>query len=118
MPHKVNPIRFENAEANLELSNAILDSLAQTLVTSRWQRDLTDSSAQRNIGVGIGHSVLALDNIKRGLGQIDAAPEVLAADLDSRFSRFPCLREESWDRGRGAKKNNRRKQQRRKFKTK
>lgn len=82
MPHKVNPIRFENAEANLELSNAILDSLAQTLVTSRWQRDLTDSSAQRNIGVGIGHSVLALDNILRGLGQIDAAPEVLADDLD------------------------------------
>ena len=85
MPHKVNPIRFENAEANLELSNAILDSLAQTLVTSRWQRDLTDSSAQRNIGVGIGHSVLALDNILRGLGQIDAAPEVLAADLDGNW---------------------------------
>ena len=85
MPHKVNPIRFENAEANLELSNAILDSLAQTLVTSRWQRDLTDSSAQRNIGVGFGHSVLALDNILKGLGQIDAAPEVLAADLDSNW---------------------------------
>ncbi|MBL3685425.1 adenylosuccinate lyase [Leucobacter zeae] len=82
MPHKVNPIRFENAEANLELSNAILDSLAATLVTSRWQRDLTDSSAQRNIGVGLGHSVLALDNILKGLGQIDAAPEVLADDLD------------------------------------
>ena len=85
MPHKVNPIRFENAEANLELSNAILDSLAATLVTSRWQRDLTDSSAQRNIGVGLGHSVLALDNILRGLGQIDAAPEVLAADLDANW---------------------------------
>ncbi len=54
-------------------------------MTSRWQRDLTDSSAQRNNGVGIGHSVLALDNIKRGLGQIDAAPEVLAADLDSNW---------------------------------
>ncbi len=85
MPHKVNPIRFENAEANLELSNAILDSLAATLVTSRWQRDLTDSSAQRNIGVGLGHSVLALDNILKGLGQIDAAPEVLAADLDANW---------------------------------
>lgn len=85
MPHKVNPIRFENAEANLELSNAILDSLAATLVTSRWQRDLTDSSAQRNIGVGIGHSVLALDNILKGLGQIDAAPDVLAADLDANW---------------------------------
>ncbi|MEN9971137.1 MAG: hypothetical protein RL146_438, partial [Actinomycetota bacterium] len=54
MPHKVNPIRFENAEANLELSNAILDSLSSTLVTSRMQRDLTDSSAQRNIGLGLG----------------------------------------------------------------
>jgi adenylosuccinate lyase len=85
MPHKVNPIRFENAEANLELSNAMLESLAQTLVTSRLQRDLTDSSAQRNIGVGLGHSVLALDNIKRGLGQIDAAPEVLALDLDANW---------------------------------
>ena len=85
MPHKVNPIRFENAEANFELSNAILDSLAATLVTSRWQRDLTDSSAQRNIGVGLGHSVLALDNVLRGLGQIDAAPEVLAADLDGNW---------------------------------
>ncbi|MGK0741205.1 adenylosuccinate lyase [Leucobacter sp. Z1108] len=85
MPHKVNPIRFENAEANFEISNAILDSLAATLVTSRWQRDLTDSSAQRNIGVGLGHSVLALDNVLRGLGQIDAAPEVLAADLDGNW---------------------------------
>ncbi|MBO1901300.1 adenylosuccinate lyase [Leucobacter weissii] len=85
MPHKVNPIRFENAEANLELSNAILDSLAATLVTSRWQRDLTDSSAQRNIGVGLGHSVLALDNILKGLGRIDAAPEVLAEDLDENW---------------------------------
>ena len=71
MPHKVNPIRFENAEANLELSSAVLDSLAATLVTSRLQRDLTDSSAQRNIGVGFGHSLLALDNIQRGLGEID-----------------------------------------------
>lgn len=85
MPHKVNPIRFENAEANLELSNAILDSLAATLVTSRWQRDLTDSSAQRNIGVGFGHSVLALDNILRGLGQIDADETVIAADLDANW---------------------------------
>ncbi len=85
MPHKVNPIRFENAEANLELSNAILDSLAATLVTSRWQRDLTDSSAQRNIGVGLGHSVLALDNILRGLGQIDADETVIAADLDANW---------------------------------
>jgi adenylosuccinate lyase len=81
MPHKVNPIRFENAESNLELSCAILDSLAATLVTSRMQRDLTDSSAQRNIGVGFGHSMLALDNATRGLGEIELSVGVLEADL-------------------------------------
>ena len=85
MPHKINPIRFENAEANLELSSAILDSLAATLVTSRMQRDLTDSTTQRNIGVGFGHSLLALDNILRGLGEIDIDRTLLAADLDSNW---------------------------------
>ncbi len=85
MPHKVNPIRFENAEANLELSCAVLDSLAATLVTSRLQRDLTDSSAQRNIGVGLGHSVLALDNILRGLGEIAVNPDRLAEDLEANW---------------------------------
>ena len=81
MPHKVNPTRFENAESNLELSNAILDSLSATLVTSRLQRDLTDSSSQRNIGLGFGHSVLALDNVTRGLGQLELNEGVLIADL-------------------------------------
>jgi len=81
MPHKVNPIRFENAESNLELSSAILDSLSATLVTSRLQRDLTDSSSQRNIGLGFGHSVLALDNVVRGLGQLELNEGVLLADL-------------------------------------
>ena len=81
MPHKVNPIRFENAESNLELSNAILDSLGSTLVTSRMQRDLTDSSSQRNIGLGVGHSVLALDNVTRGLGELELSEAVLMADL-------------------------------------
>ncbi|MGN6762977.1 MAG: adenylosuccinate lyase [Leifsonia sp.] len=85
MPHKVNPIRFENAEANLELSCAVLDSLAATLVTSRLQRDLTDSTTQRNIGVGLGHSLLALDNIERGLGQIAIDRQALAADLDANW---------------------------------
>lgn len=85
MPHKINPIRFENAEANLELSSALLDSLAATLVTSRLQRDLTDSTTQRNIGVALGHSLLALDNLARGLGEIAIAPEVLAADLDANW---------------------------------
>lgn len=81
MPHKVNPIRFENAEANLELSSAILDSLAQTLVTSRLQRDLSDSSAQRNIGLGFGHSLLAIDNLIRGLDGLAVNEAVMAADL-------------------------------------
>jgi adenylosuccinate lyase len=81
MPHKVNPIRFENAEANLELSNAILDSLSSTLVTSRMQRDLTDSSAQRNIGLGLGHSLLAIDNATRGLAEVELSSVALDADL-------------------------------------
>lgn len=85
MPHKVNPIRFENAEANLEVSNALLDVLATTLVTSRLQRDLTDSSMQRNIGTAIGHSLLAIDNIGRGLSGLDAAPQAMAADLDGNW---------------------------------
>ncbi len=85
MPHKINPIRFENAEANLELSSALLDSLAATLVTSRLQRDLTDSTTQRNIGVALGHSLLALDNIKGGLGQISLNTDALAADLDANW---------------------------------
>jgi len=85
MPHKINPIRFENAEANLELSSALLDSLAATLVTSRLQRDLTDSTTQRNIGVALGHSVLALDNLARGLGEIAIDHEALDADLDANW---------------------------------
>ncbi|MFT4030343.1 MAG: adenylosuccinate lyase [Protaetiibacter sp.] len=85
MPHKINPIRFENAEANLELSNALLDALAATLVTSRLQRDLTDSTTQRNIGVALGHSVLALDNLAGGLGEVAVNPDALAADLDANW---------------------------------
>ncbi|WP_122262123.1 adenylosuccinate lyase [Ornithinimicrobium cerasi] len=85
MPHKVNPIRFENAEANLEVSNALLDVLASTLVTSRLQRDLTDSSMQRNIGTALGHSLLALDNVSRGLAGLDAVPEAMARDLDANW---------------------------------
>lgn len=85
MPHKINPIRFENAEANLELSAALLDSLAATLVTSRLQRDLTDSTSQRNVGVALGHSLLALDNIHKGLGEIAIDPDALARDLDGNW---------------------------------
>jgi len=83
MPHKVNPIRFENAEANLEIANGLLGTLASTLGTSRLQRDLTDSSTQRNIGVAMGHQLVAWSNIQKGLGQVDVAPEVMAADLDA-----------------------------------
>lgn len=85
MPHKVNPIRFENAEANLEVSCALLDSLASTLVTSRMQRDLTDSTTQRNIGVGLGHSILAFFNLVRGLDGIDIDVNRMAADLDANW---------------------------------
>ncbi|KTS03927.1 adenylosuccinate lyase [Microbacterium testaceum] len=82
MPHKINPIRFENAEANLEIAGGLFGTLASTLVTSRMQRDLTDSTTQRNIGVAFGHSLLALDNLQRGLTEISLAEDVLLADLD------------------------------------
>ncbi|MGA0601360.1 adenylosuccinate lyase [Caulobacter sp. KR2-114] len=85
MPHKINPIRFENAEANLEISGGLLATLAQTLVTSRLQRDLTDSTTQRNIGVALGHSLLALDNLQRGLGEVSLAQPVLDADLEANW---------------------------------
>jgi adenylosuccinate lyase len=85
MPHKVNPIRFENAEANLEVSSALLDVLASTLVQSRMQRDLTDSSMQRNIGSAFGHSLLAIDNASRGLAGLDAVPAAMAADLEANW---------------------------------
>ena len=85
MPHKVNPIRFENAEANLEVSCSLLDTLGSTLVTSRLQRDLTDSSTQRNIGPAVGHSLLAIDNVRRGLAGLDVDPAALAADLDANW---------------------------------
>lgn len=85
MPHKINPIRFENAESNLELSNALLDSLSATLVTSRMQRDLSDSSAQRNVGVAIGHSLLAVDNVTRGLAEIELNQAVLDAELSENW---------------------------------
>ncbi len=85
MPHKVNPIRFENAEANLEVSTALFDVLGSTLVQSRLQRDLTDSSMQRNIGTAFGHSLLALDNVGRGLAGLDAVPGAMAADLDENW---------------------------------
>lgn len=85
MPHKINPIRFENAEANLEIAGGLFATLSSTLVTSRMQRDLTDSTTQRNIGVAFGHSLLALDNLQRGLREISLAQPVLDADLDANW---------------------------------
>lgn len=83
MPHKVNPIDFENAEGNLGLANAVLGHLAEKLPVSRWQRDLSDSTALRNVGVGIGHGVLAIRSTMRGLGKLAVAPKRMAADLDA-----------------------------------
>jgi adenylosuccinate lyase len=82
MPHKVNPIDFENSEANLGLSNAVLDHLANKLPISRLQRDLSDSSAQRNIGTGIAHSFIAITYTLKGLRKTLVNREALAADLD------------------------------------
>jgi len=85
MPHKINPIRFENAEANLELANALLDSFQSTLTTSRLQRDLTDSTTQRNIGVAFGHSVVALKNVTKGLSDIDVNVARMTEDLHAHW---------------------------------
>ena len=85
MPHKVNPIDFENAEGNLGLSTAILRHLADKLPVSRWQRDLTDSTVLRNVGVGLGHSLLALDSLARGMGKLEVNHARLAEDLDANW---------------------------------
>ena len=86
MPHKVNPIDFENAEGNLGLANALLDHFASKLPISRWQRDLSDSTVQRNFGVAIGYVMIAIQSAIRGLGKLQANPEVIARDI-----------EESWE---------------------
>lgn len=83
MPHKVNPIDFENAEGNLGLANAVLTHMSQKLPISRWQRDLTDSTVLRNMGVGLGYAVLAWDSLARGMGKLEINPEALDADLDA-----------------------------------
>ncbi len=85
MPHKVNPIDFENAEGNLGIANALLDHLANKLPISRWQRDLTDSTVLRNLGVGFAHSSIALQSLLRGLSKLEANPEAMLADLDSNW---------------------------------
>ena len=85
MPHKVNPIDFENSEGNLGIANALLRHLAEKLPVSRWQRDLSDSTAQRTIGTALGHTLLAYSACLRGLGKLEAHPERLAADLEANW---------------------------------
>ena len=82
MPHKVNPIDFENAEGNLGLANAVLDHLARKLPVSRWQRDLSDSTVLRNLGVGLGYGLIGWKSIARGLGRLELDRAALAADLE------------------------------------
>ena len=83
MPHKVNPIDFENSEGNLGLANAVLGHLSEKLPVSRWQRDLTDSTVLRNMGVGFGYSLLAYTSTLKGISKLQVNPERLAEDLDS-----------------------------------
>lgn len=83
MPHKVNPIDFENAEGNLGVANSLAGHFAEKLPISRWQRDLTDSTVLRTLGVFFGHSVLAWKSLMNGLGKITASPAVIAEDLES-----------------------------------
>ncbi len=85
MPHKVNPIDFENAEGNLGLANAIMRHLSEKLPISRWQRDLTDSTVLRNMGVGLGYTLLAYDSCLKGLAKLEANPTRLDEDLESNW---------------------------------
>jgi adenylosuccinate lyase len=85
MPHKVNPIDFENSEGNAGTANALLRFLADKLPVSRWQRDLSDSTVLRNVGVAFGHSLLGWKACVRGLGKLDVDPARLAADLDANW---------------------------------
>jgi adenylosuccinate lyase len=82
MPHKVNPIEFENAEGNLGVANALLEYFASKLPISRWQRDLTDSTVLRNLATGLGHSLIAYESCQRGMTKLDASADAIAAELD------------------------------------
>ena len=85
MPHKVNPIDFENGEGNLGIANALFDHLAMKLPVSRWQRDLTDSTVLRNMGVGFAYSLVAMQSIMRGIGKLEADEKRLADDLNNNW---------------------------------
>ena len=83
MPHKVNPIDFENAEGNMGIANALFGHLAAKLPISRWQRDLTDSTVLRNMGVGLGYTMIAYASLDKGISKLQLNEEKLAADLDA-----------------------------------
>src|SRR5206468_3495405 len=85
MPHKVNPIDFENSEGNLGLANAMLRHLAEKLPVSRWQRDLSDSTVLRNMGVALGYALLGWLSLRQGLGRLAVEPARLAADLEANW---------------------------------
>lgn len=85
MPHKVNPIDFENAEGNLGIANAVMGHLAQKLPISRWQRDLTDSTVLRTLGVGLGHSIIAYQSALKGISKLEVNAASTAADLDANW---------------------------------
>jgi adenylosuccinate lyase len=85
MPHKVNPIDFENGEGNFGVANALLRFMADKLPVSRWQRDLTDSTVQRNIGVALAHSDIAIQSVSRGLARLEVDRERLQSDLDANW---------------------------------
>jgi adenylosuccinate lyase len=85
MPHKVNPIEFENSEGNLGLANALLRHLADKLPVSRWQRDLTDSTVLRNLGVALGHALLGFVSLRQGLAKLEVDPQRMASDLDANW---------------------------------
>src|SRR3546814_20746807 len=83
MPNKVNPIAFENSEGNLGLANAVLPHFSEKLPVSRWQRDLTDSTVLRNLGVGLGYTLVAWDSCLRGLGKLEVNTAAIDADIDA-----------------------------------
>ncbi|HID46131.1 MAG TPA: adenylosuccinate lyase, partial [Chromatiaceae bacterium] len=85
LPHKVNPIDFENAEGNFGLANALFSHLAMKLPVSRWQRDLTDSTVLRNMGVGFAYTLIALNSMQRGIGKLEANAEKMLEDLDANW---------------------------------
>ena len=83
MPHKINPIDFENSEGNVGIANALLDHMAQKLAVSRWQRDLSDSTVLRNIGTALAHCTISYQATMRGLTRLEVNPQAIAQDLDN-----------------------------------